>query len=271
MSDLAGKVALITGAARGQGRAHALKLASLGASIIALDLCGPLPGSVKYRSATRADLDVTIDRLKDAGAEVIPLVIDVRDHEAMVSGVADAVGTLGRLDIAVANAGIAVVTEWDKITPRAFQDTIDINLVGSWNTVMAAAPHMQADGGSIIMVSSAAGLRVQPFMVDYVASKYAVTGMTKAFAAELAKHKIRVNSVHPTGVSTDMATDPSVQETLSAAIAQNPRPASLFTNMLDVDLVSAEDIANTVAYLVSDEARFITGHAMTVDAGITLH
>ncbi|MCZ4551081.1 mycofactocin-coupled SDR family oxidoreductase [Gordonia rubripertincta] len=271
MSDLTGKVALITGAARGQGRAHAVKLASRGASIIALDLCGPLPESVKYRSATKQDLDVTVELLETAGAKVVPVVADVRDHAALLSGVGDAVDTLGRLDIAVANAGIAVVSEWDQITPRAFQDTIDINLVGSWNTVMAAAPHMQADGGSIILVSSAAGLRVQPFMVDYVASKYAVTGMTKAFAAELAHYNIRVNSVHPTGVNTDMATDPSVQETIAAAIARNPRPASLFNNMLDVNLVEVDDIANTVAYLVSDEAGFITGHAMTVDAGITLH
>ncbi|WP_280270536.1 mycofactocin-coupled SDR family oxidoreductase [Nocardia wallacei] len=272
MSDLSGKVALITGAARGQGRAHARKLASEGAAIIALDLCGALPKSVRYRSATRADLDETVDLVEGLGRRVIPIVADVREFDALKASVDRAVDELGGLDIVVANAGIAVVTEWDKVTPEAFRDTIDTNLVGVWNTVMVGAPHLQRrSGGSIVLASSAAGLRVQPFMVDYVASKYAVTGMAKAFAAELAKDNIRVNSIHPTGVNTDMATDPSVQEVFSGAIERNPRPASLFTNMLDVALVEPGDVANTVSYLVSEEARFITGHAMTIDAGITLH
>nr|THJ67628.1 NAD(P)-dependent oxidoreductase [Rhodococcus qingshengii] len=269
---MTGKVALITGAARGQGRSHAQRLASHGAAIIALDLAGPLPESVKYKSATPADLEETVALVEEAGGTIIPIVADVRDFDAMKAGVDNAVAKLGGLDFVVANAGIAVVHEWDKITPEAFRDTIDINLVGVWNTVMVSAHHLQKrNGGSMVLISSAAGVRIQPFMVDYVASKSGVTAMAKAFAAELAKDNIRVNSVHPTGVNTEMATDPSVQEVFGAAIAGNPRPSSLFQNMLDVALVEPEDITNTVAYLLSDEARYVTGLAMTVDAGITLH
>ncbi|MGI5219250.1 mycofactocin-coupled SDR family oxidoreductase [Nocardia sp. CA-290969] len=272
MPELQGKVALITGAARGQGRAHAERLAAEGASIIALDLCGPLPASVKYRSATTDDLDETVRLVEKLGGRVLPVVADVRDFDGMKSSVDVAVEELGGLDIVIANAGIAVVSEWDRITPKAFRDTVDTNLIGAWNTVMVGAPHLQKrSGGSIVLVSSAAGVRVQPFMVDYVASKYAVTGMAKAFAAELAKDNIRVNSIHPTGVNTDMATNPSVQEIFAAAIERNPRPASLFTNMLAVDLLEPSDITDTVLHLVSERARFVTGHAMTVDAGITLH
>src|SRR5271168_3212821 len=194
--SIPGRVALITGAARGQGRAHAVRLSAEGADIIALDIAGPLPSSVPYDSPTPDDLAETAQLVQANGTRVITAAVDIRDIEALTEAVDRAVGELGRLDIIVANAGICSPAPWDQITPQAFRDTIDTNVVGTWNTVMAGAHHIidGGRGGSIILIGSAAGIKMQSFMIHYTASKHAIVGMARAFAAELGRHNIRVNS-----------------------------------------------------------------------------
>jgi SDR family mycofactocin-dependent oxidoreductase len=265
---VAGKVALVTGAARGQGRADALRLAAEGADVIVVDVCAPLP-SVAYDSATPEDLAETVQLIEKTGRRVISGTVDIRDLDALRGVVHDAVRQLGRLDVIVANAGICVPKAWDQVTPKIFEDTISTNVTGTWNTVMAGAPHLvAAGGGSVILISSAAGLKVQPFMVPYTTSKFAVRGMAKAFAAELGQHNIRVNSVHPTGVNTPMGSG-GMQEEIGAAIAGYQRLAPMFMNMLPVDVTQPEDVADTVLFLASDESRFITAHEIAPDAGVT--
>jgi SDR family mycofactocin-dependent oxidoreductase len=265
---VAGKVALVTGAARGQGRADALRLAADGADVIVVDVCAPLP-SVPYDSATPADLAETVDLVTKTGRRVIPGTVDIRDLDALRGIVDNAVGEMGRLDIVVANAGICVPKPWDQITAQIFLDTISTNVTGTWNTVMVAAPHLvRAGGGSIILISSAAGIKVQPFMVPYTTSKFAVRGMAKAFAAELGKHNIRVNSVHPTGVATPMGSGDMAAE-LMAAIGGDERLGAMFMNMMPVDITQPEDVADTVLFLASDESKYITAHEIAPDAGVT--
>jgi SDR family mycofactocin-dependent oxidoreductase len=265
---VAGKVALITGAARGQGRADALRLAEEGADVIVVDVCAPLP-SVPYDSATPEDLAETVSLVEKTGRRVISGIVDVRDLDRLRGIVDDAVQQLGRLDIIVANAGICVPKPWDQVTPQIYEDTISTNITGTWNTVMAGAPHLvEAGGGSVILISSAAGLKVQPFMVPYTTSKFAVRGMAKAFAAELGQHNIRVNSVHPTGVNTPMGSG-TMQAEIGAAIAGYDRLGPMFMNMLPVDGTEPEDVADTVLFLASDESKFITAHEIAPDAGVT--
>ena len=265
---VAGKVALVTGAARGQGRADAVRLAEEGADVVVVDVCGPLPG-VDYAGSTPEDLDETVARVEKAGRRAVAGRVDIRDLDALRRVVDDAVGRLGRLDVIVANAGICIPRAWDRITPEIFKDTLDVNVTGTWNTVMAGAPHLvTAGGGSIVIISSAAGIKVQPFMVPYTASKWAVRGMAKAFAAELAQHQVRVNSVHPTGMATGMGSE-AMQAALGEAMAANPRPGSMFLNMLPVDITQPEDVAETVLFLASDESRYITAHELAPDAGVT--
>jgi SDR family mycofactocin-dependent oxidoreductase len=265
---VAGKVALITGAARGQGRADALRLAEEGADVIVVDVCAPLP-SVPYDSATPEDLAETVSLVEKTGRRVISGIVDVRDLDRLRGIVDGAVRQLGRLDIIVANAGICVPKPWDQVTPQIHEDTISTNVTGTWNTVMAGAPHLvNAGGGSVIIISSAAGLKVQPFMVPYTTSKFAVRGMAKAFAAELGQHNIRVNSVHPTGVNTPMGSG-NMQAEIGAAIAGYDRLGPMFMNMLPVEGTEPEDVADTVLFLASDESKFITAHEIAPDAGVT--
>jgi SDR family mycofactocin-dependent oxidoreductase len=260
-----GKVAVITGAARGQGRAHAIRLAEEGADILALDLCAPIP-NVRYRAATPEDLAETADAVKALDRRVVSRVVDTRDLDAMKAAVDGGVAELGRLDIVVANAGICIAAPWDQVTPEVFRGTLDVNVVGTWNTVMATAPHLVAGGGgSIILTSSAAGLKGLPFLTPYVASKHAVTGLARAFAHELAKDNIRVNSLHPTGVNTPMAEGETA--VLHAALEANPRVGGMLANSLPVRATEPADQANAVLFLASDEARYVTALAMTVDAG----
>jgi SDR family mycofactocin-dependent oxidoreductase len=264
-----GKVAFITGAGRGMGRAHAVRLASEGADVVALDIGAPLP-DIQYRQPTREDLEVTVRQVEALGRRIVPIYADVRDLDGMRSQVDAAVADLGGLDVVVANAGIASPAPWDSLTPEMFQNLLDINVTGVWNTVMVGAPHLvRRGGGSIVLISSAAGLKVQPFMVHYTTSKFAVRGMAKAFAAELARDSIRVNSVHPTGVDTAMATDEALQGVLGGAIAANERLGPMFMNMLPVDIMQPEDVADAVLFLASDESRFVTAHELAVDAGVT--
>jgi NAD(P)-dependent dehydrogenase (short-subunit alcohol dehydrogenase family) len=203
--SISGGVALITGTARGQGRAHAVRLSAEGADIIALDLAGPLPSSVPYESPTPDDLAETARLVRANDRGVITAAVDVRDLDALQTAVDQAVGELGRLDVVVANAGICSPAPWDRITAESFRDTIDTNVTGTWNTVMATARHIidGGRGGSIILTGSAAGIKVEPFMVHYVVSKHAVTGMARAFAAELGRR-----GRHPDGQRPDARGDP---------------------------------------------------------------
>jgi SDR family mycofactocin-dependent oxidoreductase len=263
---LEGKVAFITGAARGQGRAHAVKLAQEGADIIAVDLAGPLP-LVPYDSSSREDLDETVRLVEALDRRILFEQVDVRDLDAMRGFVDGSVAQLGQLNIVVANAGICIPATWDETTPEMFQTTMDINVTGVWNTVMVGAPHLiTAGGGAIILTSSYAGKKMQPFMVHYTASKHAVTGMTRAFAAELGKHSIRVNSVHPGAVNTPMGSG-DMMEAINHTNASNPQLAAMGTPFLPVYSAEAEDIANAVAFLASDDARLITAEHLSIDAG----
>lgn len=264
---VAGKVAVITGAARGQGRAHAVRLAQEGADILAIDIAGPLPG-VPYDSATPDDLDETVRQVEALGRRIIPTIADVRDLDALRLAVNSGVAELGRLDIVIANAGICIPSAWDLITPQAFRDTIDINVVGVWNTVMASAQHLidGGRGGSMVLTSSYAGVKMQPFMVHYTASKHAVTGMARAFAAELGRHDIRVNSIHPGAVDTPMGSG-EMQSTLIAAAETNPSLSITGTPFLPRYAAEADEIADAVLFLVSDESRFVTAVPLSIDGG----
>lgn len=267
---LEGRVAFITGAARGQGRAHALRMASEGADIIAVDIAGPLPGCVPYDPATRDDLDETVKLVRETGHRILASVVDTRDSEGLNAAVEAGVSELGRLDIIVANAGVSAPQAWDHIRPEDFRDVMDINVTGTWNTVMAGANKIidGGRGGSIILISSAAGIKMQPFMVHYTASKHAVTGMARALAAELGKHSIRVNSVHPGPVATPMGTGDMVTA-LNTAMDTNPQLANMLTPFLPTWVVEPEDIADAVCWLAGDESKYVTASAISIDQGST--
>ncbi len=260
---VAGKVALITGAGRGQGRSHAVRLAREGADIIGLDLCADVE-AIPYPLATAADLEETARLVAETGARVVTAQVDVRDPEAMAASVADGVERMGRLDVVVANAGVCTVQRWDEVTPEVWDAVIGTNLTGAWNTCVASIPHLvDAGAGSIILISSTAGLKGQPFFAPYVASKHGMVGVMRVLANELAAHSIRVNSIHPTGVDTPMLVGLSG---LTERIDASPETGSLFLNSLPVDVLSAEDISDALLYLASPESRYVTGLTLTVDA-----
>ena len=264
---LEGKVAFITGVARGQGRTHAVRLASEGADIIGLDLAAPVLDAVPYDPATPEDLEETRRLIEAEGRRALLSVGDVRDLEGMRGIVDDGVAELGRLDTVVANAGICIPQVWDTITPETFGATLDINTTGVWNTVMATAHHViAAGGGSIIVISSYAGKKIQPFMVHYTTSKHAVVGMTRAFAAELGPRNVRVNSIHPGGVATPMGGGDMVS-TLEAVGETNPPLNLMGSTFLEQAYAEPEEISNVVAFLASDESKFMTSEHLSVDGG----
>jgi SDR family mycofactocin-dependent oxidoreductase len=265
------RVVFITGAARGQGRAHAVRLAREGADIIAVDVAGPLPPSVPYDSATPDDLAETVRLVEQTGRRIRATAVDTRDLPGLKAAVDAGVAEFGRLDVIVANAGITVPEPWNEITPESFQDVMDINVTGTWNTVMAGAQHIidGGRGGSIILVSSAAGLKMQPFMVHYTASKHAVTGMARAFAAELGKHRIRVNSLHPGAVNTPMGTG-DMMAALNRANETNPGLMQMVTPFLPDWIAEPEDISDAVVWLAGDESRLVTAARIAVDLGSTV-
>lgn len=271
MPDMTDRVALITGAARGQGRAHAIRLSADGADVILIDVAGPLPSCVPYDSATPADLAETAELVSANDRRVVTAAVDTRDHDALCAAVDDAVAELGRLDVIVANAGICVPAPWDQVSPKDFRDVIDVNLVGTWNTVMAGAKHVIAGGrgGSVILVGSAAGITYEPFMIAYTASKHAVVGLARAFAAELGKYDIRVNSLNPGSVATPMGTG-RMLDAMAEAASSNPALHNGFGKQLIPNAVTMpEDVANAVAWLASDESRYVTASAMCIDVGAT--
>ena len=275
MGRVEGKVALITGAARGQGRSHAIRLAEEGADIIAIDLCAPID-TLEYKIATADDLAETVEQVKALDRRVIAAEADVRDTAAMRAVVERAVADLGRLDIVVANAGIVTFAPVLELTDEAWQDVIDVNLTGVWRTCVAAAPSMIAagNGGSIIITSSAAGLTPFRNAAHYVTSKFGVVGLMKCLALELAEHMIRVNSVHPTTVDTPMVIN---EPTLRMFLPDSDNPTKeqfgdvmQESHALPVPWVESRDVSNAVLYLASDEARYVTGATLPVDAGLLI-
>ena len=267
MGRVEGKVAFVTGAARGQGRSHAIRLAEEGADIIAVDLCDQI-GTVEYPMATPEDLAETVTAVEALDRRIVATVADVRDAAAMKAAVDDGVAQLGRLDIVSANAGICTIQSWDEVTPQVWQDTLDTNLTGVWNTFVAAVPHLIASGGgSIIATSSTAGIKGLPYLAPYVAAKHGVVGIARTMANELARHSIRVNTVHPTGVDTPMVAGLGG---LDAIIGKEPELGSIFVNTFPVEIVEPRDISNAVLWLASDESRYVTGLELTVDAGNTI-
>lgn len=267
---LAGKVAFVTGAARGQGRAHAVRMAAEGADIIAVDIAGKLPDCVPYDSARPEQLDETVRLVKATGQRIVASVVDTRDYDGLCETVSDGVAKLGRLDVIVANAGISAPQVWDQITPESFRDVMEINVTGTWNTVMAGAQKIidGGRGGSIILIGSAAGVKLQPFMIHYTASKHAVTGMARAFAAELGKHSIRVNSVHPGAVNSDMGSGDMIGA-IGRTAETNPQLAHMNTPFLPVWMAEPEDIADAVLWLATDESKLVTATALSIDQGAT--
>lgn len=258
------KVAFVTGAARGQGRAIAVRLASEGARIVGLDICAPFT-TTHYAPATPDDLAETVRLVEAQGAPMIAIQGDVRDYSAVQGAIDRAVEQFGRLDVTIANAGICTAARlWD-ITPEQWAETIDVNLTGAFHTAQASAKQMiaQGDGGAIVLTSSVAGLRGLPLLAHYSASKHGVTGLCRAFASELADFNIRVNSIHPTGVRTDM-TMPDLHPLLTER-ADTLGP--IFMNALPVPATEPGDIAAAVAWLASDEARHVTGVQLPIDLG----
>ncbi len=264
---LKGKVAFITGAARGQGRAHAVRLAADGASIIAVDLCEQI-ASVPYPLATPDDLAATIKLVEDTGSRIVAKQGDVRDRTSLSSALQAGLDEFGRLDIVVANAGIAPMQSGDD----GWHDVIDVNLTGVYNTIKVAIPTMvsQDTGGSIVLISSAAGLAgvgsPDAGSVGYAAAKHGVVGLMRIYANLLARQSIRVNSIHPSGVETPMINNEFTREWLAKMAAATDTPGAM-GNAMPVEVLQAEDIANAVAWLVSDQARYVTGVTLPVDAG----
>jgi SDR family mycofactocin-dependent oxidoreductase len=268
MAGLQGKVAFITGAARGQGRAEAIRLASDGANIIAVDICDQI-ASVPYPMATPDDLAATVKLVEDTGARIVAQQADVRDQQSLKTALQAGLDEFGRVDIVVANAGIAPMMAG----ADGWRDVVDVNLTGVYHTVEAARPTMveQGDGGSIVLISSAAGLigigGDDPGGLGYTASKHGVVGLMRSYANILAPHSIRVNSIHPTGVNTPMINNEHTRAWLEKLVAESETPIDM-GNAMPVEALEPEDIAAAVAWLVSDDARYVTGITLPVDAGL---
>jgi (+)-trans-carveol dehydrogenase len=271
-----GKVAFITGAARGQGRAHAVRLAQEGADIIAVDICKQIE-SVAIPLSTPEDLAETADLVKGHNRRIYTAEVDVRDYAALKAAVDTGVEQLGRLDIIVANAGIGNGgNTLDKTSEEDWTDMIDVNLGGVWKTVKAGVPHILSGGrgGSIILTSSVGGLKAYPHTGHYVAAKHGVVGLMRTFAVELGQHMIRVNSVHPTNVNTPLfMNEPTMK--LFRPDLENPGPEDLkviaqMMHTLPIGWVEPEDVSNAVLFLASDEARYVTGVTLPIDAGSCL-
>jgi len=272
-----GKVAFVTGAARGQGRSHAVRLAQEGADIIAVDICGPIREGALIAPSTPDDLAETVELVKALDRRIVTAQVDVRDFDALKAAVDDGVAQLGRLDIVAANAGIGTggftLDHTDEVD---WQEMMDINLSGVWKSVKTAVPHMIAagNGGSIILTSSVGGLKAYPTMGPYIAAKHGVVGLMRTFAVELGQHSIRVNTVHPTNVNTPMFMNEETMKMFRPDL-ENPGPEDMkvvtqMMHVLPIGWVEPEDISNAVLFLASDESRYVTGLTLTVDAGSNL-
>jgi SDR family mycofactocin-dependent oxidoreductase len=273
---VAGKVAFVTGAARGQGRSHALRLAQEGADIIAVDLCQQV-ASVPYAMSTPEDLAETVREIEALDRRIVATQADVRDYGAVSAALDDGVAQLGRLDIVSANAGIFSFGALEELDDATWKDMIDVNLTGVWHTVKAAIPHLRAaGGGSVILTSSTAGLMAIPQIGHYTSAKHGVVGLMRTLAVELAPDMIRVNSVHPTSVDTDMIQNSATYELFAADLPEAERTRDVVgarfaeLNALPIPWVEPVDISNAVLWLASDESRYVTGVTLPIDAGLLI-
>jgi SDR family mycofactocin-dependent oxidoreductase len=268
MGKLDGKVAFITGAARGQGRSHAIRLAQEGANIIAVDICQQID-TVPYPMSTPDDLAETAKQVEALDRRIYAAQADVRDAAQLKAAFEAGVAELGPVDIVLANAGIAPMSMHPQ--DQEWQDVLDVNLSGVYNTVRIAAPSMieRGTGGAMVLTSSTAGLNgiggETPGGLGYTAAKHGVVGLMRAYANYLAKYSIRVNTVHPTGVSTPMIMNEAMLEFLRS----DPTMSAEMANALPVDMVEPVDISNAILFLVSDDGRYVTGVTLPVDAGYT--
>jgi SDR family mycofactocin-dependent oxidoreductase len=271
---VAGKVALVTGAARGQGRSHALALAEQGADLVLIDSVAPI-SSIGYPMPVMADLTGVADEITALGQRACAFDVDVRDLTGLTKAVDSAVSTLGRLDVVVANAGVlgATARTWE-LSEEQWQVVIDINLTGVFNTIKACMGHMidAGNGGSVVIISSIAGLRGVPHVADYVSAKHALVGLAGSLANEVAEYGIRVNTVHPTNVRT-----PMIDNDVSAKIFRPDLDSPTLDdgvetlqriNLLPVPWIEAEDVSAAVLWLASQESRYVTGAAIPIDAGM---
>jgi SDR family mycofactocin-dependent oxidoreductase len=269
---LAGQVAMVTGAARGQGRSHALALAREGANIIALDACAPI-ATVPYPLSAKADLETTAEQVEALGSRVVHGVVDVRDLAEMDQFIRDAVADLGRLDIVCANAGISTPSPTLEMTEETWQTTIDINLTGVWKTCKATVPHIVAGnrGGSVIITSSSATAMISRNIAHYTASKHGLIGFMRVLAKELAPYRIRVNTLHPTGVNTPMILNEPMYRLFRPDLADPTREdfeaSARSHHALGVSAVEPEDVSAAVIYLAGPSGRYVTGSTFMLDAG----
>ncbi|HNP57178.1 MAG TPA: mycofactocin-coupled SDR family oxidoreductase [Gordonia sp. (in: high G+C Gram-positive bacteria)] len=273
MGRLDNKVALVTGAARGQGRSHAIRLAEEGADIIAIDICADVD-TTEYPGATVEDLDETARYVEKTGRRAVTAVVDVRNLKDLEKAVRDGVEELGRLDTVVANAGIFSSAPLHELTEQQWDEMIAINLTGVWKTMRATVPILieQGEGGSIILISSTGGLQGFPNFAHYVAAKHGVTGLARTASNELGQYSIRANSIHPTSVLTDMI-DHEAMYKLFRPDLEHPthedfrEACQTGMNVLPTPWLEPVDISNAVLWLASDESRYVTGIALPVDAG----
>ena len=270
MGLLEGRVAFVTGAARGQGRSHAVRLAREGASIIAIDVAADVSPDNGYPPADQAELDETVALVKAEGREIVARAVDVRDSDGISAILAEGVAAFGgRLDVVVANAGIVNWGRFWELSDDQWQTLIDVNLTGVWRTMKAAVPHMieAGNGGSIITISSVSGIKSLPGQAHYSAAKHGVVGLTKTAAIELGEYGIRVNSIHPWGVATAMALEDANMATI---LTSHPNYGMSFASALPaVVLAEPDDISDGVVYLASDLSRAVTGTQLTIDMGAT--
>jgi SDR family mycofactocin-dependent oxidoreductase len=264
---LAGRVAYVTGAARGQGRSHCVRLARAGADVVAIDACGPVAEHNGYPPAEPADLAETVNLVEGEGRKIRAEQVDIRDLVGQQRVLSDAIEQFGRLDIVVANAGVLNWGRLWEISPQQFQDVVDINLTGLWNTIKAAVPAMidAGNGGSIIAISSAAGVKAVPGCGHYCASKFGVVGLTNSLAVELGEFGIRVNSVHPYGTDTPMGNDASMWQ----MFADHPNFIHSFSpGALPTDSLAAPDlVSDIVVWLASDASSLLTAAQIPADKG----
>ena len=269
------KIALSTGAARGQGRSHAVRLAEEGADVILVDACAPLSTVDMYPLATPDDLDETVASVEKTGRRAVARIADVRNTDDLRAAIDDGAAELGGIDIVVANAGIATYGMSWEITEEMWQQMLDVNLTGVWHTATAALPHLRArGGGSMVFTSSIGGLKGIMQVAHYVAAKHGMVGLMRTMANELAGERIRVNTVHPTNVDTHMIQNPGTWGMFAPGDPEPTQEKAMagFTslNAMDVPWVEPIDISNAVLFLASDEARYITGVTLPVDAGANI-
>lgn len=270
-----GKVAFITGAARGQGRSHAVRLAQEGADIIAIDSCAPIGTVDKYPLPTEEDLAETVAEVERLDRRILARRADVRDAAALTAVLEEGAAELGGVDIVVANAGIASYGLSWELTDEMWKEMLDINLTGVWQTAKAAVPHLRTrGGGSMVFTSSIGGLKGIQHVAHYVSAKHGIVGLMRTMANELAPFGIRVNTVHPTNVDTHMIQNPG---TWGMFAPDEPEPTQemampgfMSLNALPVPWIESVDISNAVLFLSSDEARYITGVTLPVDAGAAI-